>query len=140
MGLSNQFIDNYSIDRYLKAIRSGQHDRKDNIHVFDMGCGKGRRLDHWFLVHSNDFRWRSIKMGYWSRKIRHIFWLVQSSLTYLSKCNCIILQIWLRTQLKYVNSVIMIVVIEFLTRQNSFQWIALQFVHRSFCMNTSLYL
>jgi hypothetical protein len=38
----NHFATIYVIDKYLRIIRKEQPEQSDKIHVFDMGCGKGR--------------------------------------------------------------------------------------------------
>ena len=43
---------NYFIDQYLQRIRNEQPERRNEIHVFDMGCGKGRRYSYGFFRYS----------------------------------------------------------------------------------------
>ena len=49
----------FFIDEYLNRLRTEQPDRKNEIHVFDMGCGKGERLSTSspILWEKNSLRW-----------------------------------------------------------------------------------
>jgi mRNA (guanine-N7-)-methyltransferase len=38
----NNWIKSTLINEYLQRIRKEQPERSDKIHVFDMGCGKGK--------------------------------------------------------------------------------------------------
>ncbi|UJR35509.1 hypothetical protein I4U23_028263 [Adineta vaga] len=43
----NNWIKSILIDEHLKLLRNERPDRRDDIHVFDMGCGKGGDRKKW---------------------------------------------------------------------------------------------
>ncbi|CAF1242519.1 unnamed protein product [Adineta steineri] len=49
----NNWIKSTLINEYLQLIRNEDSERKDRIHVFDMGCGKGGDQLKWDIGHVN---------------------------------------------------------------------------------------
>ena len=39
----------YFLDEYLRRLKQEQPEREKDLHVFDMGCGKGKTIA-WFLA------------------------------------------------------------------------------------------
>ena len=58
------------LDEYLQRLKDEQPERSNEIHVFDMGCGKGMNIEpiwnssYQFILGGDQLKWQSARVRF----------------------------------------------------------------------------